>query len=376
MSVMKGARNRDRMRAAVTRQAHRGRVEIIDVPQPTLVAGAVLIAMREVGIDQTDHEVIEGTHGSNAPSGDDYLILGHESLGQVIDLGSGATGFRSGDWVVCTVRRPDGCPNCRRGEIDMCLWGRYTERGIKGAHGYLAELVAEQTAYVIPVPSSVRAVGALIEPLSICEKAIGQARRIQRRLHWRPRTALVFGLGTIGILAAMLLRLRGLDVYVYSRTPHDSLQARLIAEIGVHYINTDDIARPGGLRGVIPRSDLMIEATGAASVAADAMTLLEPNAVLCLLSVTPKGDRIEMDVADVNQRIVLGNAVVFGSVNSGRRHFERAIHDLERVEVEWPGFTSRLITRRVPFEKSADAFTQRDEDIKVLIELGDGLRSV
>lgn len=359
------------MRAIVTRPARNEKVRMIDVPSPSPGPGGVLIAMREVGIDATDHEVIEGAHRSNAPPSDDYLVLGHESLGQVVESGPGGTSFRPGDWVVCTVRRPDDCPNCRRGEIDMCLWGGYTERGIKGAHGYLAELVAEQAAYVIPVPETVRRVGALIEPLSICEKAIGQARRIQRRLYWRPRTALVFGLGTIGILAAMLLRLRGLDVHLYSRTSHDSLAARLIGEIGVHYVNSDDVAHPSGLRGVIPRPDIMIEATGAARVAAEAMTLIEPNAVLCLLSVTPASDRIQLDVAELNQRIVLGNGVVFGSVNSGRRHFERAIQDLQRAEAEWPGFASRLITRRVPFERASDAFDAREDDIKVLVELGD-----
>jgi threonine dehydrogenase-like Zn-dependent dehydrogenase len=211
-------------------------------------------------------------------------------------------------------------------------------------------------------------VGCLIEPLSICEKVIGQARAIQRRMYWRPRTALVFGLGTIGILTTMLLRVRGLDVIVYSRDPHDSPEARLVSETGARYINTDDVARPSSLRGMIPRVDLMVEATGSAQVAAEAMQLLDPNSVLGLLSITGKSQRIELDMAEINQRLVLGNAVIFGSVNSSRRHFERAMRDLERFETAFPDLTTRMITRRVPLERSREAFEERPGDIKVLIE--------
>ena len=357
------------MRAVVTRPAKRGSVEIIDVAKPRVRPNSVLIAMRQVGVDGTDREVIEGVHGNTPPRGDDYLILGHESLGQVIELGPNSPGFRKGDWVVCTVRRPDDCPNCRRGEIDMCLWSTYTERGINGAHGFLAEYAVEETRFVVPVPSSIRHVGCLIEPLSICEKIVGQARAIQRRLYWRPKTALVFGLGTIGLLTTMLLRIRGLHVIVYSRDPHGSPEARLVAETGAQYINTDDVAHPSGLRGNIPRIDLMIEATGSAHIVAEAMQLLDANSVLGLLSITGKSERLELDVADINQRLVLGNAVIFGSVNSSRRHFERAIQDLERFETAFPGLTARLITRRVPFERSREAFEDRPGDIKVLIEI-------
>jgi threonine dehydrogenase-like Zn-dependent dehydrogenase len=314
------------MRAVVTRPGSPGRLEMIELERPAVRRDELLIAMREVGVHGTDHEVIKGEHGGNAPPGDDYLILGHESLGQVVQVGTRTNGFREGDWVVCTVRRPDGCPNCRRGQLDMCLWGRYTERGIKLAHGYLAELVTEKAGFIVPVPEQVCSMGALIEPLSIDEKAISQAWLIQRRMLWQPRTALVLGLGTIGILAAMLLRLRGLDTFVYSRDPVDSPEVALIGEIGAHYISTENVPDPSELGPTLQRVDLIIEATGSAKIAAGAMTLVQPN-------------------------------------------FERAISDLAAFEEQWPGVAGRLITRRVPFERYEEAFAEREGDIKVLIEV-------
>lgn len=358
-----------KMKAVVTYPKQKGKVEMIEVERPEIGAGEVLIGMRDVGIDGTDIEVIESVHGGGAPEGDDYLILGHESLGQVMEVGDGVSGLKEGDWVVSTVRRPDGCPNCRRGEFDMCLWGDYTERGIKGAHGYLAEYVKERPEFIVPIQAALRPVGALIEPLSINEKAIMQTWDIQKRMYWKPRTALVFGLGTIGILAAMILRRRGLNTYIYSRESARTKPVKMMREIGVNYISTDEVPRVEDLAGKFERIDFMLEATGAAQIAAAAMQIVPPNGVLCLLSVTGKAKRVSLDVAAINQRLVLGNGVVFGSVNSSPVHFKRAIRDLQFFHERWPGFAEKLITRRVAFEKFDQALEQKPTDIKVLIQV-------
>jgi threonine dehydrogenase-like Zn-dependent dehydrogenase len=357
------------MKAVVTYPKQKGKVEMIEVERPQIGEGEVLIAMRDVGIDGTDTEVIASVHGGSAPAGDDYLILGHESLGQVREVGAGVSGLKQGEWVVSTVRRPDGCPNCQRGQFDMCLWGGYTERGIKGAHGYLAEYAKERPEFVVPVPAELRPTAALIEPLSITEKAIVQAWDIQERMFWEPRTAVVFGLGTIGILASLVLRLRGIDTYIYSRESARTKKAKMLSEIGVGYISADDVPRIADLSKQFERIDFMLEATGAPQVAAEAMQIVSPNGVLCLLSVTGKSKRFSLDVAAINQRMVLGNGVIFGSVNSSRTHFERAIRDLQAFDERWPGFAASLITRRVPFRRFAQALEKRPTDIKVLIEV-------
>lgn len=357
------------MKAVVTYPRKRGSIEMIEIERPKVAPGTVLIAMRDVGIDGTDLEVIGGAHGGVVPAGSAYLILGHESLGQIQEVGRGVSGFFEGDWVVCTVRRPDGCPNCRRGESDMCLWGGYTERGIKGAHGYLAEVVVERPEFMVRVPPRLSSVGALVEPLSINVKAIEQAWTIQARMRWEPRTALVFGLGTIGILGAMLLAKRGLDVTMYSRDSPRSKKARMIKEIGIDYISAQDTPRVADLAKRFERIDFMLEATGAAAVAAHAMLLIPANGVLCLLSVTGTSKRLPLDVAAINQRLVLGNGVVFGSVNSNRTHFTQALRELDVFDQRWPGFMERLISRRVPLAQYQSAFETRDSDIKVLIQV-------
>lgn len=357
------------MKAVVTYPQRPGSVELIEVERPKLATGAVLIAIRDVGIDGTDIEVIEGGHGGQAPRGSRYIILGHESLGQIEQVGRGVSGLNEGDWVVCTVRRPDGCPNCRRGEPSLCLWGGYTERGIKGAHGYLAEYVLERPEYVVRVPPRLVPVGALVEPLSIGVKAITQIWEIQSRMHWRPQNALVFGLGTIGILGALLLKSRGLETTIYSRDSRRTKKAALVQDIGINYISAQDVPNVTDLARRFDRINVMLEATGAATVAAQAMLLIPPSGILCLLSVTGKAKRISWDVAAVNQRLVLGNGVVVGSVNSDRTHFLQALTALGAFEERWPGFTRKLISRRVPLSHYGEAFQKRASDIKVIVEV-------
>lgn len=357
------------MKAIAIYLGMKGGVEMIEVERPQVGPGEVLIAMHEVGIDGTDTEVIHGAHGGLVPEGDDFLILGHESLGRIEEVGRGAAGLRSGDWVVATVRRPDGCPNCRRGEPDMCLWGGYTERGIKGAHGFLAEYVREKPRFIVPIPEKLVPIGALVEPLSISEKAIRQAWDIQRRMHWGPKKALVFGLGTIGLLGAMLLKLRGLDTTIYSRESSRSKKARMLKTVGIGYISSEDVESVSELDEEVGRVDFLLEATGSADVAGWAMQLVARNGVLCLLSVTGGAKKIPLDVGGINRRLVLGNGLIFGSVNSSRAHFKEAIGHLTAFNRKWPGFAESLITRRVAIEDYAQAFEDKPGDIKVVIEI-------
>jgi threonine dehydrogenase-like Zn-dependent dehydrogenase len=357
------------IRAVAIRPQERGLVpEMIEIPRPEPAPGEVLIAVREVGVDGTDHEVMAGH--AEPPTGSDHLIMGHESFGEVVALGEGTEGPAPGTLVVATVRRPDGCPNCRRGESDMCLWGEYTERGIKGAHGFLAELIVERPEFLVPVPPELRAVAALCEPLSICVKAIEQGWAIQRRMYWEPRTALVLGLGTIGSLAAMMLRRRGLAVHLYSRERSDAPEVRALRELGIEYVAERDVGEVRAIGRAVGRLDFTLEATGSATVAAQAMELLGPNGVLCLLSVTAGSECRELDVAALNQRLVMGNGVIYGSVNSNPGHFRRAVEEMAALEREWPGALERLITRRVPFDRFAEALEERERDVKVVIEVG------
>lgn len=334
------------MQAVAVRPGEPYSAHLVELERPTPGPHEALVRVHEVGLDATDYTINAGEH-AEAPEGADFLVIGHESIGQVEAVGEGVAHLAPGMWVTGTVRRPDGCPPCRHGSYDMCLWGEYRERGIKGYHGYLAEFYVEKEEFLVPVPDSLIPIGSLIEPFSIVEKAIQQSYAIQRRLWWLPRRAAVLGAGQIGLFASYLLRLKGLDVTLLSREGGDSPEARLVERTGAHYRSTEDtpLQAVAAAEGAF---DLIIEATGYSPLAFEAVETLNENGVLCLLSVTGGERCIELNSAQLNNQLVLGNRLIFGSVNSNRGHFEEAIRSMQQLQQRWPGVLEEIISIRVP----------------------------
>ncbi|GEL20319.1 glucose 1-dehydrogenase [Pseudonocardia asaccharolytica] len=346
------------MKALTVKPGAADSVRLAEVPEPPESDGPVLVDTVAVGICGTDREIIAGDHGE-APPGADHLVIGHESLGRVATAPDGA-GPAPGDLVVGIVRRPDPvpCANCAIGEWDMCRNGRYTERGIKGRHGYASERFRIHPENVVRLDPRLDRVGVLIEPTSIVAKAWEHLEHIGRRAAWSPRRVLVTGAGPIGLLAAMLGIQRGLDVHVLDRV-ETGPKPRLVADLGASYHT--------GLADVAPDADIVIECTGAAPVIADVMERNARNAVVCLTGVSAPGRRLHVDVGSLNRGIVLENDVVFGSVNANRRHYEQAARALAEADVGW---LERLITRRVPLPEFPDALDRRGDDVKVVLEIG------
>ena len=339
----------------------------VELPIPAVAPETALMRVLEVGIDGTDTEINDGLYGE-APPGSDFLVIGHEALSVVEAVGEGVTGFRPGDLVVSTVRRPDDCPNCRAGESDMCLFGKYTERGIKGQHGYMGEYYSETPAFMVKIPTSLRPFAVLLEPLSIVEKATSQAWKIQERMLWAPKRAVVLGAGSIGILATILLRLRDLEVHVYAKSPPGTLQGRILGDLGATYRSVAD--HPvAGIKDELGQIDFILEATGNSAVAFEAMAQLGTNGVLCLTGVSAGNRNVDIPADVINLQMVLGNRLTFGSVNANRRHFEMGAQHFEQAERQWPGIFQRLITRRVPFADFRSALDRRPEDIKTLLTI-------
>jgi threonine dehydrogenase-like Zn-dependent dehydrogenase len=338
-----------------------------DVPAPEAGPDTALVRLLEAGVCGTDAEIHEGLWG-RAPEGFEYLVLGHENLGVVESSPAGAH-VQPGDLVVATVRRPcdEECPPCGSGRNDFCVTGRYRERGILGLHGFMSERYAESPRFLVVVPAALRAVAVLIEPLSVVEKGIEQALVAQERLPWSPHRAAVLGAGTVGILAAAVLRLRGFEVTVVSREPEGSAKDTLLADGGISYASTatTPLDRLGPRLGPC---DLVFEATGSAAVVFPAVDLLAANGVAVLSSVTAGEQRQAVDVGAWNREMVFGNRLVLGTVNAGRRHFEQAIRDLATAEARLPGWVSRLLTRRLPVTEVAQAFRRGPEDIKTVLE--------
>jgi threonine dehydrogenase-like Zn-dependent dehydrogenase len=338
-----------------------------DIPDARPADGQALVRVLETGVCGTDIEIESALFGE-APPGSPYLILGHESLGVVERAPGDQSGLREGDLVVSTVRRPcpERCRSCAEDQQDMCLTGHYLERGIKGLHGFMCDRYAESPRYLVPIPAGLRPVAVLLEPLSFIEKGIEQALAIQQRLTWEPRTAVVLGAGPVGLLSALVLRLRGLQVTVASRGPADSPAARLARDAGIGYLSTSEtpVERLASALGEI---DVIFEATGAAEVIMPAIKALGLDGVCILASVTGAETKIDFDVAAWNRDMVLGNRVVLGTVNAARRHFEAGVRDLAAAQERFPGWLERVITRRIPVVDAAKAFEKSRADIKSVL---------
>ncbi|TMC79715.1 MAG: zinc-binding dehydrogenase [Chloroflexi bacterium] len=359
-----------RMRALTVIPKKPGTAEVREVPDPVPADDEVAIDVIRVGLCGTDAEIDHGEYGV-APPGSDFLILGHESFGRVTrrarTAGKGMELVES-TLVVASVRRPDGCPNCSRGEADMCLWGDYTERGIRGIHGFCAERYAERPEYLFPVPDEIADVAVLLEPLTISEKGWRHLTAAQRRMTvWEPKRAIVTGAGPVGILAAVLLRLRGLEVTVVDRSERPGRRA-LLAKIGASYAATS-VTPLQEVAGRSGHTDVILDATGSSQVPFAAMDLIGPNGAVILTSVTGGTRSLEVPADDINKRLVLSNALVLGTVNANAVDFRQGLVDLAAAERRWPGFLLSLITRRVPLERAAEALRHDPAQIKQVVEI-------
>jgi len=369
---------RSTMKAVAVRPGQPNSIHLRDVPMPSLhdVPGerGVLVRVLRVGVDGTDKEINAAEYGK-APPGDDYLILGHESFGVVEAVAPGVRELVPGDCVVATVRRPGSSPYDAVGLQDMTTDDTYFERGINLRHGFLAEYYADSADYLVKVPTVLRSVGVLMEPVSVAEKAIGQAFEIQRRLRvWQPRRALVLGTGTLGLLASMILRLRGLEVLAMGKTPRPYLNADLLEEIRVGYQSTPAVSIAEASRTHGP-FDLIIEGTGYSPLAFEAMDSLAKNGVLVLLSVTGGDRHIEIPADRINQGFVLGNKVLVGSVNASRADYMTGVSDLAQTELAYPQWLDKLLTHKVKglenYRALMDTLISGKDTIKVYCEVAE-----
>ena len=349
------------MRALTVLPGRPDSLAVTDVPDPEPGPDELLVEGLAVGVCGTDREIAAGEFG-RPPPGRDRLVIGHESLGRVRHAPSGS-GFSPGDLVVGVVRRPDPepCGACAHGEFDMCRNGRYTERGIKEIDGYASELWTVEAGYAVPLDPALADVGMLLEPATVVAKAWEQVERVGSRAWFEPRTALVTGAGSIGLLAALLGVQRGLDVHVLDRVA-DGPKPGLVAGLGATY-HHDGL--DAAVRAVKP--DVVIEATGAGPLVFGAIGSTATYGVVCLTGVSPPGRDLTVDAGALNRGIVLGNDAIVGSVNANLRHYAAAADALAEADPDWLG---RLVTRRVPLDGFAAAFDSRPEDVKVALTLG------
>ena len=341
----------------VPKQAGSARWE--EIAEPDEREGSVLVEAVAVGVCGTDVEIVEGKYGW-APPGAQRLVLGHESLGRVLDPGPRSS-LKPGDLVVGIVRRPDPvpCPNCAVGEWDMCSNGQYTERGIKEIHGFMSERWRTEPEYVIKVDPSLGILGVLLEPMTVITKALEKVFLVGQRAYWEPKTVLVTGAGPIGLLAALRLSVRNLDVHVLDRA-ETGLKPQLVRDLGATY-------HTGSVLELDFDPDIIVECTGVGAVIADSIKKVGAGGILCLTGIGAGGAALGT-VADAASAVVLKNNVIVGSVNANKRHWYRAGQNLADSDPKW---LSRLITRREKPENFQQALARQPDDIKVIIQFSD-----
>jgi glucose 1-dehydrogenase len=349
-----------------------------DCPEPMITsADEVKLRVMRVGICGTDREEAAGGR-SRAAAGQAELVIGHEMLGQVIEIGQSVTRVKPGDYAVFTVRRGCGkCVACAMNRPDMCQTGEYLERGIWGLDGYQTQFVLDKEQYLVQVPAELEAVGVLCEPLSVAEKAIDEAVRLQvarlpdaaARPDWLyGRRCLVAGLGPIGLLGAMVLTLRGALVYGLDVVDTGTARPNWLEHIGGKYVDgrtvpadkVDDMLGP---------MELIFESTGVAALEFNLLDALAPNGVYVLTGI-PGGDRpLEVPGAELIRQLVLDNQVMLGSVNAARDHYQMAVDDLSHARLQWGEHVARLITHHYAFTDFDTALRQHSADeIKAVIE--------
>lgn len=333
--------------------------ELSEVAEPSAEAGAILVEALAMGVCGTDAEILRGEYGT-APDGEDRLVLGHESLGRVLDAPDGC-GFARGDLVVGIVRRPDPvpCVCCAAGQWDMCRNGRYTERGIKELHGFGAERWRIEPEFCVALDPALGDAGVLLEPATILAKAWQHVEAIAGRACFGGERVLVTGAGPVGLLGALMAVQRGFEVHVTDLVA-EGPKPELVRSLGATY-------HAGAMPADVPTPDIVIEATGVPEVVFDAMASTGPNGIVCLTGLSPAGRKLTVDAGALNMEMVLQNDAVFGSVNANRAHYEAAADSLARADRDW---LERLITRRVPLDRWAEALERRSDDVKTVIAFG------
>lgn len=346
--------------------------------EPSVAASDhIKIRVHRVGICGTDREEVAGGRAL-APDGQQELVIGHEMLGEVVEVGEAVTRVAPGDLAVFTVRRGCGrCRSCRLQRPDMCLTGTYRERGIWGLDGYQARFVVDQEDYAVRLPAELEAVGVLTEPLSIAEKAIDEAVTLQKgRLpgasaepNWLSgQRCLVAGLGPIGLLAALVLRLRGAEVFGLDIVDETATRPTWLKGIDGQYVDGRRVSTTE-IDAKIGPMELIVEAAGVAALDFNLIDALAPGGIYVLTGIPSGNHLVEIPGAELARQLVMGNQLLVGSVNAARAHFQMAVDDLGQATLRWPDHLPKLITHRYPIASFDDALTEHaDDEIKAVVE--------
>jgi threonine dehydrogenase-like Zn-dependent dehydrogenase len=182
----------------------------------------------------------------------------------------------------------------------------------------------------------------------------------------------VVGAGKLGLLATLILRLRGLEVTTVARTEPPTFNSELVEALGARYVSTRRVPLKEAAEEFGP-FDIIFEATGVSSVAFESMEALGKNGVLVLTGISGGDRTVEVPGDHIMLGFVLGNKVAVGTVNANRAYFERGVQDMALSEAEYPGWLERLLTHPVQgldnYEEMIRLLTEEKNAVKVFVEV-------
>ena len=200
--------------------------------------------------------------------------------------------------------------------------------------------------------------GVLLEPTTVVAKAWDHIEKIGRRAAWAPEKVLITGAGPIRLLAALLATQRGYQTYVLDRVT-EGRKPEMVRRLGATYFYGGDLGEAAA------EADIVIECTGHFQMLLEAGPQRVRSRIICLTGVShERAPRPVLTRGFFNRNMVLQNSVLFGSVNANRHHYELAAKALAQAD---PGWLADLITRQVPLDQWADAYTRQPDDIKTIL---------
>lgn len=356
-------------------------LKIVERPEPRITRpDEVKLQMIRVGVCGTDRErIAEGK--AKPPEGLKDIVIGHENMGRVVETGTGVTSVKTGDLAAFTIRRGCGeCIPCNAGRPDMCRTGKYRDRGLVGIDGFNAEYAVDREEYIVKVPEGLARSGVLLEPMSVVEKAITEAVRLQfARLpdalaspDWLyGKKALVAGIGNIGLLAALALRVRGAEVYGLDVVESSSPRVKWLLGIGGYYIDGRNV-KPEKVDDIIGPIDIAVEAAGVPGLEFGLFDTLARDGIYVVAGIPSEelhGGKVVVHGAELMNRLVRMNLLVFGSVSSAPGHFRAGIDDFIKAEYRWKGHLQKMITAEFEYTDFKGVLTRKDEkEIKSVIK--------
>ncbi|BFI76809.1 glucose 1-dehydrogenase [Sulfurisphaera ohwakuensis] len=345
-------------------------VEIKDIPvKEALGKGQVLVKTLYTGICGTDRGIVNAKITfTYPPDGYNFLILGHEGLGMVEEVGDGVKYLKKGDYVVPVVRRGCGvCLNCKIGRQDFCETGKFVEAGIRGKHGFMREEFVDDELWLVKVPDEIKDIAVLTEPLSNVVKAIDELLFVQKRMIWtcedstfECRNAFIIGSGPIGTFFSLILTTLGFNVYMINKRDPSPMEDYISKRLGVTFINSmKDVDK-------LPEADLIVDTSGVPSAFIPLMSKMRPNSALILFG-TLEGEKYEI-TSNLVTFIVERNIIVIGSVNASKRDFQGAINYLSIWKNRYYDVLQKMITSKVSVEQAPEVLMRKPSgEIKTVI---------